>query len=147
MLAPAKVEEIEGLLRQGRSERAVSKQTGVSRISVNRINRRLKGLPDKVKAPQIRITHGDERDGNNSSPNRPQYVRCPGCGGMQQADVPCLVCSTRKANRDSYDCYMEELLTPSSSLSPLSAKKPQNHRRECPPRFHKAKGTAHGSIR
>lgn len=137
MLAPEKVEEIESLLKGGKSERAVSRITKVSRISVNRINRRLKGLPDKVKTPQIRITHGDERDGNNSSPNRPKYARCPGCGGMQQEDVPCLVCSTRKANRDSYDCYMEELLTPSTFLSPLSAKSP--------PRRFKIKGAANGS--
>jgi hypothetical protein len=123
MLAVDKVAKIERLLQEGKSERAISRQLKVARVTVNRINRRLKGLPDKVKGPQIRLTHGDERDAYNSSELRPKYLRCPGCGGLQQEDVPCHVCFTRKRNAESYNCYMAELLAPSLPRSPLSSNK------------------------
>ena len=141
MLAPAKVEEIERLLKEGKSERSVSRITGVSRVTVNRIHRRIQGLPDKVKAPQLRVVHLGDNDAKNSSPNRPKYLRCTGCGGLQQEDVPCFVCSTRKQNAKNYDCYMADLLTPSTCLSPLSAKHPRQQKV-----YQSSKGASNGQL-
>lgn len=120
-LPPETITSIETYLNEGKlSKREISRRLGVSRVTIDRIEKRLL-FPEEEKVPQIRIVHFNAGDDKLSDENRPEYARCSGCGGMQQKDVPCLVCQVRKFQTQSYDCYMEDLLTP-QVFSPLSSK-------------------------
>ena len=88
MIAPAVVDEVKRLLREGNlSQRKISRQAGVSRGTVNAIARRKR--PD---CEARRRGHRDDFVGPNGRP-----ARCPGCGGMVR--MPCLACRVRAIKR------------------------------------------------
>jgi hypothetical protein len=114
------------------SKRAIARQLKISRLTLDRIENRLL-FPGEIPPPQTKIVHFHEGDDKVPDEFKPTYHRCKGCGGMQQDNVPCLVCYHRKKQMKEYDCYMEELLTPLTP-SPLSAvhsavNKASNHRK------------------
>lgn len=124
-LPQAKKEQIIALLKEGKhSKREISRKTGVSRVTVDKIER--KALFPEEDGPQIKIVHFNQGDGHVANENKPIYLRCSGCGGLQQEGVPCLVCKLRKQQMLEYDCYMEDLLTP-QIVSPLSVKHRKTH--------------------
>lgn len=115
------------LLKKGTiSKRAIAKELGISRVTLDRIEQKMLFPEGKPQEPQIKIVHFNENDEKLSIENKPTYSRCKGCGGMQQDHVACLVCSTRKKLEDqkknikAYDDFMDELLSPKKS--PLSGK-------------------------
>lgn len=119
-LAPEKTAEIEALLKVGElSKRAISRKLGVSRVTIDRIEKKL--LFPEEDPPLPKIMHFDQGDKHLSEENTPTYSRCKGCGGMQQDGIPCLVCQLRKRQMKEYDCYMEDLLKP-QIVSPLSVR-------------------------
>lgn len=127
MLPKATTLKAQELLKQGTlSKRAISKELGISRVTLDRIEQRMLFPEGKPQEPQIKIVHFNENDEKLSLENRPTYSRCKTCGGMQQDHVACLVCSTRKKiaeqkkNIKAYDDFMTELLTPPKS--PLSGR-------------------------
>jgi hypothetical protein len=84
MLAVSVVEQIEGLLREGRlSQRQIAQRLGVSRGSVAAIALgRHRRRPARSAGADFLFPSGVPR-------------RCPGCGGMVQ--MPCLLCRIRAA--------------------------------------------------
>lgn len=125
MLPKQTVEEAESLLKEGKlSKRAIARNLGISRITLDKIAKRLLNPNQPPPPPQIKIVHFHEGDDRLALEDRPTYARCKGCGGMQQDHVPCMVCQLRKKAIDDYDCYMNELLSPAPKLSPLSKFRP-----------------------
>lgn len=117
-LPPEKVKLIQSLLKEGKvSKREISRQTEVSRVTIDKIEKKLL-FPEEIK-PEIKILHFTESDNHLSEENRPEFVRCKGCGGLQQKGITCMVCQMRKRQMKEYDCYMEDLLKP-AIVSPLS---------------------------
>jgi hypothetical protein len=103
-LSPGKTKKIEKLLREGSlSKRAISRQEKVSRITIDRIEKRIL-FPSEIPIPTSRSQ---------------EYIRCKTCGGKILASVPCIVCQLQRSQIESYDNYMESLLSP----SPLSTKR------------------------
>jgi hypothetical protein len=119
-LAKEKVAEIEALLRVGElSKREISRRLGVSRVTIDKIEKKLFFPEEDPLLPKL--MHFDQGDRHLSEENTPTYSRCKGCGGMQQDGIPCHVCKLRKRQMKEYDCYMEDLLKP-QIVSPLSVK-------------------------
>ncbi len=119
-LPPAKVAQIEALLKEEKlSKREISRRLKVSRVTIDRIEKRML-FPEELE-PKLRIMHFNEGDGHLADEIKPTYHRCKGCGGMQQDGIPCQVCLTRKRLMQEYDCYMDELLGP-IVVSPLSTR-------------------------
>lgn len=107
-LAPGKTKKIEKLLRDGSlSKRAISRQEGVSRITIDRIEKRIL-FPGEIPPP----TNG-----------KAEYVRCKGCGGKILATIPCIKCQLQRTQIRDYDNYMDDLLCPTS---PFNKKKITN---------------------
>lgn len=87
MIALEKVLEVRRLLDDGAlSRRAIARQTGVSRGTVNAIANGERGL---FGAPPP-----DERDARRRPGQSGVARRCVGCGAMVY--LPCLVCRTRR---------------------------------------------------
>lgn len=87
MLPLSKVLEVQRLLEQGDlSCRAISRQTGVGRGTVNAIANGQRGL------------HGADSEDEPEDPYEPYRSaiaeRCPECGGMVYA--PCVLCGARR---------------------------------------------------
>lgn len=121
MLPKHITEKAKVLLQEGKlSKRGIAKQLGISRVTLDRIQSKMLFPEGKPEESQIKIVHFNESDDFKHIADRPTYARCPGCGGMQQDHVPCLVCITRKQKMDEYDHYMAELLGPPVTHSPLS---------------------------
>jgi hypothetical protein len=103
-LTAQKTKKIEKLLKEGKlSKRAISRQEKVSRVTIDRIEKRIL-FPGEIPP--------------SSSPNQ-TYIRCKGCGGRVLEGIPCMLCQLRRKQMDDYDIYMKDLLSP----SPLSRKK------------------------
>jgi hypothetical protein len=82
MISPSRVEEIRRLLNgRKHSQRAIARQTGVSRGTVRAIaeDRRRLGSASRTIGPQGGFT-----------PPSGLPLRCPGCGAKVQ--MPCLAC-------------------------------------------------------
>lgn len=97
-LAPSKTKKIERLLQEGvMSKRAISRQEKVSRITIDRIEKRLSSPQESSPTPE----------------DPEKYTRCKGCGGKVLKSIPCVVCQLQNTELNNYDTYMRELLTPS----------------------------------
>jgi hypothetical protein len=97
MITPSRVEEIRRLLNGGKlSQRAIARQTGVSRGTVQAVaeERRCPGSKRRVIGP---------RDGFTPPSGLP--VRCPGCGAKVQ--MPCLACYVRKTQKSAEHLHNE----------------------------------------
>ena len=91
--------EVIRLLQEGKlSKRAIHRQTGVSRVTINKIEHSIL-FPEKKKAPP---------------PPKPQvdtWIACPDCGKKLLMGTPCLTCSltrTKVVERD----WLDQLLFP-----------------------------------
>jgi len=94
------VDQVERLLDDGLSQRAIARMTGVSRGSVHRIKTGKRVIRGR--------SNGDELE----APSGP-VDRCPGCGGLVQQ--PCVACRTREtpvdrlSGRDDVDALALDL--------------------------------------
>jgi hypothetical protein len=110
MLPQSTVEEIEKLLASGITSKEINKRTGFHRNTIDTIRRKqhpvqLAREADSHKPkesslqrkPKLKLPKPLHPDNHLRLPpdQVPRYNRCPGCGGMIQADAECLVC-TRK---------------------------------------------------
>lgn len=110
-LAPGKTKKIERLLKEGSlSKRAISRQENVSRVTIDRIEKRILFPGENPYA----VT------------GKQEYIRCKGCGGRILASAPCMVCQLRRQQIKDYDNYMDELLIPPSILAQKRAQGDSN---------------------
>jgi hypothetical protein len=96
MISPSRIEEIRRLLNWGKlSQRAIARQTGVSRGTVQAI------AEDRHRPGSGHRTIGLRGD---FTPPSGLPIRCPGCGAKVQ--MPCLACyvqETKARRRNSAD--------------------------------------------
>lgn len=117
MLSYKKFLEVQKLLANGEGLRETARTTGVSRSIVQRIQRgehayckeppqveKQEGLPRPIHPDSLKT---DCRFAQIAI----QYIRCPGCGGMVQAQVPCMKCSLEQELK-SFDEFLDDLLQP-----------------------------------
>ncbi len=100
-LAPAKTKKIEKLIKEGKlSKRAISRQENVSRLTIDRIEKKVLFPGEIPPSPR----------------SNQEYIRCKGCGGKILASIPCMVCQLQRAQLRDYDNYMDSLLLPTPPL-------------------------------
>jgi hypothetical protein len=105
MIAPAVIEEIRRLLREGLlSQRQIAGRLGVSHGTVNAIvlGRRADIVPRPPQEDAVPMPAGSS-------------VRCPGCGGRVQ--MPCLLCYVRTWQKRQ--CGTQPPLRPNGTQPPL----------------------------
>jgi len=85
MLHPDKISEVKRLLGEGGTQRAIARQTGVSRVTVGKIAR---GERPDYREREPRQPEGD-RALNQGTPER-----CTHCGAM--VHMPCLACKIER---------------------------------------------------
>lgn len=115
------VEEVLKLIRETKmSDSQIAKKVGLGKSTVWRI-RRGKFPGEKYRKQREAKAHAEQTLPIVINPDSAEYnhvsvveyVRCPGCGAKVQAQVACLACEQKKQFADSFECYMNELLTPS----------------------------------
>lgn len=92
--------EVIRLLQEGKlSKRAIHRQTGVSRVTIDKLEHTILFPQEKKKPP--------------SPPKftKTEIIECPKCGKRLIADTPCLTCSLSKQPLPEKD-WFEQLLTP-----------------------------------
>lgn len=95
-LSAGKTKKIERLLQEGiLSKRAISRQENVSRITIDKIEK-------KLLFPQELALTSQEKT----------FVRCKGCGGMVLDSIPCIKCQLQRSQLEGYNTFMESLLSP-----------------------------------
>jgi predicted transcriptional regulator len=139
MFTPEVIVAIQTHLADGMSNATVAKKVGVSVSTVKRIrkgylpgkkiqDRRIekkecdKQLNDDLPSP----INPDSRAFISNEDAKLSFTRCPGCGGMVQEGVSCLLCRVKKAKVADFDCYMNELLAVNVNAYPVSMN--QQHR-------------------
>jgi hypothetical protein len=116
VISPAKFTEIVDLLKT-ESIRRTMEVSGVSKGTVLAIRRGdhpfCKGLPTVEQKPGLpQPVHPDTyEDDHRHSRFIIVHSRCPTCGGMTQAQVPCLLCQRREEKR-KFDEWLADLLQP-----------------------------------
>lgn len=115
------------------SIRTIAKRLNLSRGTVERM---LKGYVPGVKKQEYDDLNQQKREeqvflqeslprplnpnSESSSRNEVEFKRCKGCGGMVQVGVDCLKCKVALVLAPSFDCYLNELLTPVLNSYPVS---------------------------
>jgi DNA-binding XRE family transcriptional regulator len=106
------LEEATQLRRQGMSLRKIATKLGVSRQTLSMA---FQGRIQKLKSAPRPTIHYPKVSNPNSSDYVAhdyviEYVRCSGCGGKVQKNVPCLACQVKRQMIQDFDCYLSELL-------------------------------------
>lgn len=124
MFISEQVEEVRRLAAEGKlSDRQIAKRMGMSHTTVKRIRKgyspgkkyaeqrkeREKKVEEEKQLP--RLVNPDSAPFCKSSA-RVEFVRCLGCGGKVQAQVPCMVCNLRRRQKSikEFEEFMEDLL-------------------------------------
>ncbi len=102
-LSASKRKQVEKLLGEGKSQRAIQRETGVSRVSIAKIEHSLL-FPEKADPPP-------------PPPRRKKddplvYICCKSCKRKVLEHTACIYCIATKKQLESYDTYMNALLTP-----------------------------------
>jgi len=99
MIAAAKVQEIEQLLRKGQySQRQIARRTGISRATIAAIAAGER--PDYEAQRQLRQLRQAEDESIGP------VERCRGCGGMTQ--MPCRLCRVRNFKAAQYEAGRQQ---------------------------------------
>lgn len=123
MYSAEKVEEVRRLLAEGKlSRREIAKLTGMGRMTIIRIGKgytpgkkyvEQRKKQEKLAAAekQLPVVINEETIPHRNRCLAVKYVRCPGCGGKVQEQVPCMLCAERKrqASIKEFEDFMAEL--------------------------------------
>ena len=95
-------EEVVVLLQEGKlSKRAIHRKTGVSRVTIDKIEHSLLFPPKKITPPPKSIPRSKNIE----------FTECPDCGKRLVVNTPCLTCSLNKAPVVERD-WLDQLLFP-----------------------------------
>lgn len=102
MALPGKTkEEVIRLLTEGKlSKRAIHRQTGVSRVTIDKIENNLLFPPKRREIPKTLPRS-----------KTIEMIDCPSCGKRMVKDTPCITCSLVKKPPIERD-WLDELLSP-----------------------------------
>jgi predicted RNA-binding Zn-ribbon protein involved in translation (DUF1610 family) len=127
--------EVQRLIREGMSDRKISKKLKISRMTIGRIRKGVLSTARLAERKQLSQVRHEQKELDKAKeaalplPINPdsadydsrrvvEYVRCPTCGAKVQAQVHCLACKQKRELADGYDCYMRELLMVTTNVWP-----------------------------
>ena len=104
-LTEKKKKQVEKLLKEGKlSKRAIHRETGVSRITIDKMEKRLL-YPEKEQAsppPKAKL--------DREAPAK--MTSCNFCKRKLLENTPCLFCHIYRKQIEDYNTFIENLLTP-----------------------------------
>lgn len=102
-LSKKKKDHVAKLLKEGKlSKRAIHRETGVSRITIDKIEQKLLYPEKEPEPPKPKL----DRDAPAT------FINCKSCGHRNLENTPCLRCHIYKQQINDYNTYMGALLSP-----------------------------------